>query len=294
MARKRSAAAQAREDALDAFYRAQEVYYEVMEASTAKQRIAIAQKALKISPLCADAHALLAGHAKPDSEEALGHWQRAVEAGREALGEEFEEFAGEFWGFIETRPYMRARFGLASALWLRGKREEAIDHFNAMLELNPGDNQGVRYVLAAWLLEAGRDEDLGALLKRYEGDGMAAWLWTTALAAFRRAGDDKDSRKLLTKAQKQNPHVLAYLLGEDLMPKTLPPYMGFGDTNEAIHYASEFRGGWTQTPGALDWLRANSAGKKKPEGAKPVRATPKSASAKTKPAKAGEANGAAR
>ena len=40
-----------------------------------------------------------------------------LDAGELALGPEgFEEYDGHFWGFLETRPYMRARHGLALAL----------------------------------------------------------------------------------------------------------------------------------------------------------------------------------
>jgi len=251
-----------------ALERAQSVFYEACEARTAKGRIALAKKALAISPLCAAAFVMLAEHTEHGSDEALDLWRRGVDAGKEALGADFEEFAGEFWGFLETRPYMRARFGLAWALWTRGARDEAIDHLRAMLTLNPNDNQGVRYSLAAWLIEAGRDADLTALLADYPDDGMATWSWTTALAAFRREGDSKVSRKQLGNAVASNTHVHAYLLGEKPLPKTMPPFISPGGLDEAIHYAAEFRAGWVATPGALAWIRAITP------ASKPVRRSP--------------------
>ena len=51
------------------------------------------------------------------TEAERDHYAKGVEAGEQALGPEgFEEYAGRFWGFLETRPYMRARAGLAAAL----------------------------------------------------------------------------------------------------------------------------------------------------------------------------------
>lgn len=44
------------------------------------------------------------------------------------------------------------RSGLAAALWRLGRHQEAIGHYQAMLKLNPNDNQGIRYVLAGYLL----------------------------------------------------------------------------------------------------------------------------------------------
>ncbi len=73
------------------------------------------------------------------------------------LGPEFfEENVGHFWGIVETRPYMRARLGLAFTLWGTGERDAAIEQAQDMLRLNPGDNQGVRYPLMLWLLETER------------------------------------------------------------------------------------------------------------------------------------------
>ena len=44
--------------------------------------------------------------------------ERAVKAGKLALGPDgFAEYVGHFWGFLETRPYMRARHALAEDLW---------------------------------------------------------------------------------------------------------------------------------------------------------------------------------
>lgn len=81
-------------------------------------------------------------------------YEQGVEAGERALGSEaFEEWEGHFWGILETRPYMRARHGLALCLWEAGESKKAIEHYTEMLRLNPGDNQGIRYVLAGCLLE---------------------------------------------------------------------------------------------------------------------------------------------
>jgi tetratricopeptide (TPR) repeat protein len=236
---------------------AQDTIYDAWEETNAKRRVKLARKALAISPLCADAYVLLAKEAEAGSDEELDLWRRGVEAGESALGEDaFRELSGSFWGFLETRPYMRARFGLAQALWRRGARNEAIDCLREMLRLNPDDNQGVRYVLAAYLIETGRDDDLARLLKKFRGDLMADWAWTSALAAFRRTGDSEDSRKLLAKAIAGNKHVAAYLTGEKSPPKTLPPFISFGGVDEAVHYVHGFCEGWSLTPGAIDWLRS--------------------------------------
>src|SRR5712691_4544408 len=151
--------------AADALDRAQELIYDAWDAGTTKRRVALARQALEISPHCADAYVILAGHAVRGSDAELELWRQGLAAGEAALGKSgFEDYAGHFWGFLETRPYMRTRLGLAMALWRRGAREEAADHLRDMLRLNPNDNQGIRYLLASYLVEFGRDAELAALL----------------------------------------------------------------------------------------------------------------------------------
>jgi tetratricopeptide (TPR) repeat protein len=248
-----------------ALERAQDMVYAAWQASTAARRVALAKKALALSPRCADAYVLLAQHSQRGSDEELDLWRHAVTAGEDALGPAgFMDFAGEFWGFLETRPYMRARFGLARALWSRGKRDDAIGHLEAMLELNPGDNQGVRYILAAYLAEAERDGDLRKLMAQYPDEYSATWAWTGALLAFRKAGDGAAARKRLDEAMAVNPHVRAYLSGEEPMPATLPPFLSPGTPTEAVHYVAEHRRGWEHTPAALEWVQAHVPATRKP------------------------------
>jgi hypothetical protein len=256
-ARKRHRAPpQAPEDA--ALDRAQELIYDAWDSGDPRRQIALANEALKISPLCADAYVILARYA-PRSDKQLDLWRRGVAAGEAALGAAFADYVGAFWGILETRPYMRARHGLASALWERGARAEAIDHLRDMLRLCPGDNLGVRYLLSAWLIEAGRDDDLAALFKAYRDDADAGWSWTKALAAFRRGGDGAKSRAALDRAVAANGYVAAYLMGTKRLPKSLPPFVSPGDEDEAVDYATHCTAGWRNTPGAIDWLRARLA-----------------------------------
>src|SRR4051794_24209304 len=69
----------------DATARAQEVMYEALERTTSRSRIALARKALGISPLCADAFVLLAEEAG-SIEAARDYYAKGVEAGELAIG----------------------------------------------------------------------------------------------------------------------------------------------------------------------------------------------------------------
>ena len=232
---------------------AQDVMYDAWEQSNRGKRIALARRALAISPLCSDAYVLLAEETAKSVREALVYYQKGVEAGELALGPEgFEKCAGRFWGHLETRPYMRARTGLAAALWALGWRQEAIEHYRAMLELNPNDNQGIRYLLAAQLLAQNDIEALKKLIKQYEGDGCAEWLYTQALLAFRE--NDPDADELAEQAWQSNNHVPAVLSNHKPALAFEDDYIIMGGEGEAAYYINENGAAWQATPGAIDWL----------------------------------------
>jgi tetratricopeptide (TPR) repeat protein len=230
--------------------------YRAWETTGRQARITLAKRALAISPLCADAYVLLAEESAKSLEEAKEFYARGVEAGELALGPKtFEEDVGLFWGLLETRPYMRARAGLARALWASGDRDGAIAHYREMLRLNPGDNQGIRYVLAAALLEIGDDEALRDLLRAYDDDGSPYWTYTKALLAFRAGGPTEEAGRLLAEAVRSNGHVPAFLSGEKDLPEAAPAFITLGGEDEAAEYVRACGEAWRRTAGALEWLR---------------------------------------
>lgn len=231
---------------------AQELMYDAWETANPKQRIKLAKQAIEVSPLCADAYNLLAEESAKTLDEAIALYHKAVAAGEAAIGpEDFKEFAGHFWGFHETRPYMRARHGLGEALWAAGDKEGAINNFYEMLELNPGDNQGIRYVLAAKLLDSGRTKELKKLLKTYEDDYSADIQYTRALIAFSEGASN--ANEIAKEALETNKHVPSILSGKR---KSTPPgnYITMGGEDEASGYVKIFGGVWKKTPGAIEWL----------------------------------------
>lgn len=219
------------------------------EAST------LARQALEVWPECADAYVLLAEAAR-GPKESLDFYVKGVEVAARDLGESaFREAVGMFWGLLPTRPYMRARLGLAQVLWVLGRREEAVDHYNELIRLNPNDNQGVRYRLAASLIELGRGEELAGLIRQFDEDGSATWDFSAALLQFRGEGDSPAARALLAAAVKKNKFVSEYLTGRTMLPSRMPDSVGVGDRTEAIDYVAGFLNGWRSTPGAIEWLR---------------------------------------
>jgi len=247
----------------DPLHAAQDVIYDAWECRTKRERVALAKRALGISELCADAWLLLAGEEAKGIVEMRAVLEKAVTAGEEAvrhvLGEKaFEEEEGNFWGILETRPYMRARAALAECLWEMGDREEAVAHWRDMLRLCPNDNMGIRHVLAPKLLHLNLFEAVRDLLDNYEEPDLAnpgaEWGYTDALLKFKQGGATSEATKALAAAIKSNPHVPAYLLGETCLPKRSPPHYAVGSKEEAILYVLSALEVWASTKGALAWL----------------------------------------
>ncbi len=247
---------------------AQQLMYQAWEESNAGRRIALAHKALTLSPDCADAYVLLAEEEADTVGRALEYYRQGVEAGERALSDKFEEFRGHFWGVLETRPYMRARQGLADTLWRLNRTDEARSHYEEMLRLNPSDNQGIRYILVNLLLEMDRDDDVRELLNQYRGEPTATWRYTTALLEFHQGGATTKANKSLQAALRYNPHVSPYLMGQKRIPNRLPDHIGFGDEDEAVAYAADHLSHWRRTEGALDWLQERLAA----QSSKPAKA----------------------
>jgi tetratricopeptide (TPR) repeat protein len=224
-----------------------------------RRRLLLARAALALSEDCADAWTLLA-EASPRVEEAAALYAKAVEAGRRALDRpDVHALAGQFWGDVSTRPYMRARACLAQTLVTLEPFDDAITHYEALLELNPDDNQGNRYSLLGVLLECGRHDAARALIDRYGGDGGTAWAYGRALLTFRTEGDTPAAATALRDAIGVNRHMARFLVAPEEMPVFDSPYVTRGGPDEAVDLLDAFAPAFEQTPGALEWVERHAA-----------------------------------
>ena len=232
---------------------AQDLVYDAWDERDGRRRYALARKALGTSPFCADAWSILAEQPSLSAQDRRAFLERALMAGELALGEGgFRRNKGSFWSALETRPYMRARHALAQDLWAAGNHDVAIAHLRDMLKLNPGDNQGLRYILLAWLLRRGDDAGVDALLRNH-GDGSTFMRYTAALIAFRKSGDDASARRAVNAAWGSNSHV-PRLLGHDRFRHKDSGYYSPGREDEAGYYVQEYGFAWRAQAGALEWL----------------------------------------
>jgi len=233
---------------------AQELAYRAMEAPTRTRALPLAQQALAKDPDCVDALVTLAAASARSVEDLIAGLERAVEAGERSLGAQyFEENKGHFWGMLETRPYMRARQQLADLLLDAGRVSEAIGHFEALLDLNPNDNQGVRDILLGCYLAGDDLDDAHRLLRVYDEDASAVFAWGRTLERVL-SGDFKGAEHALKYARNHNRFVELYLTGKKKLPRAMPDSYSFGSEAEALICMESMGEAWAGHPEALIWL----------------------------------------
>ena len=260
--------------------KAQDLCYQAYDAR-GRLRMRLARQALAIDPDCAEAFVILAERAA-EPARARDLYAKGVEAGGRAIAKLADggDPAGiPYWGDLQTRPYMRAKFGLADSLDELGDKEGAVEQFNDLLRLNPNDNQGVRYEVLPLLIGLGRDEAARVLLDAYEDDAAALWPYARALLAYRESGDTLEARHHLVKAIASNPHLWKMIVAPEKITGGVPDTYAFGDRDEAVVYTAYLLPVWKDTPGALEWLKEAArkiAGRMPPPGrGRPISGGPK-------------------
>ncbi|RTQ00604.1 tetratricopeptide repeat protein [Enterobacter sp. WCHEn045836] len=215
---------------------AQEFMFDAWETDDLEIVLKLIRKAIKKSPLCADAYSFYCEISEETPESKIGTLETALYAASVALGEDFREFAGNFWGFVETCPNMRAKAALADALWESGNFSPAMAHCREMLKLNPNDHQGIRHLLTKYYLELEMVDDLTLLLDDYSGDMRPFLQYTRALLAYRQSSPDADD--IAKAAISSNRHIPDLLSNCKLQPKSNSEYITLGGMDEAIYYVN--------------------------------------------------------
>ncbi len=239
-------------EALSFKEQAQDLVFEAHELPRSKAKVKI-EKALELDPDCIEAYEYL-GLVERKVELASVFFEKGISIGRRLFGGKYiAERKGMFWGFHETRPFMRCLQNYSVCLYKIGKVKECVAILEEMIELNPNDNQGVRDQLLLYLIELDENEKFLKYAKMFEEDNLTFPLFNRALFAFKTEGESANANKLLNKALKQNKHVAKRLLSKNPITM-LEDHYGMGDKNEADYYASYAQHIWAMTRGAREWL----------------------------------------
>ena len=152
----------------DPKWRAQELAYEALETDDFVEALRLVKEATELDPDCTDAQRLMVALLPMELDNRIQLMREVVDGAERNLGDRlFEANAGHFWSTVSTRPYMRAKQHLGELLAEAGRNEEAMAVFERLLELNPTDNQGIRYPLLGLCLATNQPARATALISRY-------------------------------------------------------------------------------------------------------------------------------
>lgn len=234
---------------------ADEIMIAAWEAKTPAARRKGARKALATDLNCVDAYTLLAIEAETLAET-LALLREAVRIGDDLFAPLREDEEMHWWGFMGTRPYMRAMHNLGLALDEAGDDPEPV--YARLLALNPNDNQGIRCLLADIYLRDDRLDDLRTLLDAYEGDMM---IESVMGALYLEMREGRPATVLKRRAQEigdRNPFVLSHLAGAGRPEREIAfsPYgIALGSEAEAFDYARRCGPSWSKRRAIINAIR---------------------------------------
>lgn len=102
-----------------------------------------------------------------------------------------EDSIGEYWGILETRPYMRLLNRYAEFMAEAGMMSLAAREYEEMIRLSENDNLGVRYSLMHVYAFLEQEEPALELHKRYDGYEETQMLLPLSVLYFKRGDFDK-------------------------------------------------------------------------------------------------------
>lgn len=232
----------------------QALLQKAMQTNSSNRRIQLAEAALEVYPDSPDAYLILAEEAENEAD-ARAFLKAGMDAGERELGEAFfAENKGHFWDLHETRPYIRICKSYADSCWFSGNAEEAQKVLERILELNPEDNTGARYLLTAAYLYTNKLKKTEKVLEKFGNDAAATVAYDRMVLEYKKNGITSQLKMLYRVARNVNKHVPDYLLGIKRLPHNLPDFVGMGDANEAIEYVIVHSRLWTSLPDLLKWM----------------------------------------
>jgi hypothetical protein len=145
-------------------------------------------------------------------------------------------------------------------LWDFALSEAAIETYRYMLELNPNDNQGIRYTYLSWLIIEGHLKDARLVAAQYDYF-PANFTFDTLLLNILENKSEKIIKQWYDKAVEANEFIVPFILKKKKLPGTIPDSYGFGDKGEAAIYMKDEYGLelWEKYPEAVGLLKKLTA-----------------------------------
>ena len=144
-------------------------YMELCEnADNLSVKLKYARKALALDPDNLDAERIIIFYSTRTIYESIPLFEKALSRGKEIMERKgYAESIGDYWGILETRPYIRLYCAYVQALIDCRMMKKAADACEEIIRLNEGDNTGTRYTLMHIYAYLEDEERALALYNRY-------------------------------------------------------------------------------------------------------------------------------
>lgn len=182
-------------------------YLEMAEAaSNSKEALKYAKKALQLEPENWDAASMVAQISAKTPEALLDKLEKIIAQANDVMKRDgwfSEEYIGSFWGFHETRPYMRLRNIYIEMLIVCSMFKKAVEECEDLIRLNENDNLGIRYTLMHLYAYFEDEKSALELYKKYEKEQSSMFILPLSMLYYK-LGDLKTSARYLKILNEKN------------------------------------------------------------------------------------------
>lgn len=180
-----------------------EEHQDELDDGVDEKKLEYLSKALELEPDNLDAARMLAEVNAKNPEDLLEALSSLIEKGNSSMEKEgyFQDCMGDFWGVLETRPYMRLRHS-----------------YLELLRLCEGDNLGIRYALMHLYAYFENEDGALALHKKYDEYEESQMLFPLAVLYYKKADFEASLQYLrrLAKANKDTKKFLRMMVNDSL------------------------------------------------------------------------------
>jgi tetratricopeptide (TPR) repeat protein len=168
------------------------------------------------------------------------------------------------WGQLDNRPLLRTFHSIGLEYIYEKQFEKAIEKFHFILKVNPGDNQGVRFLLPECFIQLQKHDDFLTLDKSSEDSDSIEYAYARVLVYYKLEQFDKATSELKN-ARKKHPYVADELSKdkhsfphEEFAQMPVQP-MGIptGSKQEAFEYWSRTKDIWEKEKGFKEFIKSN-------------------------------------